>query len=103
MKKMKHATIFLFLIIAQIGYTKSIVSDYSTFNVIVKGKGNPIILINGIGCSSDVWSETVNALSSKNECHVIQIKGFAGIAPAVDLDFNKFINEIIFYIKDKQL
>jgi hypothetical protein len=36
---------------------------YPSFNVKVEGKGSPVILVCRIGCSSEVWNETVKVLS----------------------------------------
>ena len=78
-------------------------SQYKGFKVIVTGKGQPIILIPGYSCSGDVWKETVDHLKSKYECHVLTLAGFAG-APAIDTPILESVkNDILLYVKNKQL
>ncbi len=38
------------------------------FQVVVKGKGYPVLLIPGFGCIGEVWNETVSALAETHEC-----------------------------------
>ena len=48
----------------------------------VKGKGSPLLLIPGWGCSGEVWESTVAALEKRYECHVLSLPGFGG-QPAI--------------------
>ena len=48
----------------------------------VVGSGRDVILIHGLGSSSDVWRETIAAMPG-HRFHLVQIAGFAG-APAGD-------------------
>ena len=34
-------------------------------------KGSPILFIPGLGCSSDVWQETVSALITNHTCYLL--------------------------------
>lgn len=56
------------------------------YSVHVVGHGSPIYFLPGLGCSGDVWSDTVEALSATHECHVFTLAGFAG-QPAVKGEF----------------
>jgi len=47
----------------------------------VKGQGKPVIFIPGLGCSGDVWNETMERLYANYECHIINLPGFAGEKP----------------------
>lgn len=47
----------------------------------VKGQGKPVIFIPGLGCSGDVWKETMERLYANYECHIINLPGFAGEKP----------------------
>lgn len=96
MKKLAVLLIFSFLqttIYSQTG-------NYS-FNVEIKGKGKPVILIPGLACSGKVWQQTTDALEKNYECHVLTLAGFAGQKP-ITLE-NGYVpiiqKEIISYIK----
>lgn len=78
-------------------------SQYKGFQVNVTGQGHPIILIPGYSCSGEVWMETVNHLKTRYECHVLTLAGFAG-TPAVDTPILETVkNDILLYVKNKQL
>lgn len=40
------------------------------------GQGNPMILIHGMACSSDVWSEVADYYDDRYELHIVSIAGF---------------------------
>ncbi|GMQ31548.1 alpha/beta hydrolase [Algoriphagus confluentis] len=75
----------------------------NSFQVIVKGKGSPVLLFPGIGCSGEVWNETVEELSKTHECHVFTFAGFGGV-PAIEGAWLSTIKkDIVGYVKEKQL
>lgn len=47
----------------------------------VVGKGRPLLMIPGLNSSAEVWRETCLALKDV-QCHLVQLPGFAGAAPA---------------------
>jgi len=47
----------------------------------VVGKGRPLLMIPGLNSSAEVWRETCLALKDV-QCHLVQLPGFAGTAPA---------------------
>ena len=51
------------------------------FSASVKGSGPDVILIPGLASSGAVWDDTVRRLSGRYRLHVIQVAGFAGLAP----------------------
>lgn len=72
-----------------------------SFNIEIKGKGKPIILIPGLASSGKVWEETTDTLEKNFECHILTLAGFAnqkaisiknGYLPIIE-------NEIIKYIQ----
>lgn len=78
-------------------------SEKYSFNIEIKGKGKPIILIPGLASSGKVWEETTNTLEKNFECHILTLAGFAnqnaisfeeGYLPIIE-------NEIIKYIQDE--
>ena len=79
-------------------------AEITSFNVEVKGKGKPVILIHGYASSKAVWNETVDLLKSNFQCHVIQIAGFAGKESIKEEKFLvKVKNDIADYIKNNKL
>jgi N-formylmaleamate deformylase len=73
------------------------------FKVEVTGHGSPMILIPGLGCSGEVWQETVAHFQDRYECHVLTLPGFAGqkaIDPPI-LTGNR--DAILRYIHEKKL
>jgi pimeloyl-ACP methyl ester carboxylesterase len=73
------------------------------FKVIVKGKGEPILLFPGFGCSGDVWNETVAVLSQKYECHIFTFAGFGDVASIPTPWLSTIKAGIVNYVKDKKL
>lgn len=47
----------------------------------VVGQGRPLLMIPGLNSSAEVWRETCLALKDV-QCHLVQLPGFAGAAPA---------------------
>lgn len=74
-----------------------------SFNIEIKGKGKPIILIPGLASSGKVWKQTTDSLQNKFECHILTLAGFANQKP-INLE-NGFLpvvkKEIIKYIKNE--
>lgn len=70
----------------------------------IKGKGQPIILIHGMSCSSEVWDEFVDRYKTKYEIHLITIKGFGNKESA---DYEHYLqavkDELVTYTKEKKL
>jgi len=60
------------------------INDYP-FKVTIIGKGKPIILIPGLSCSGDVWSQTVDSLKNNYQCHILTLAGFSNQNP-INLD-----------------
>ena len=56
------------------------VSD-NAFTVKISGQGNPMILIPGLSSSGAVWDSTVAHYAEHYQCYVINLAGFAGVAP----------------------
>jgi pimeloyl-ACP methyl ester carboxylesterase len=68
------------------------------------GKGQPIILVHGMSCSSNVWDELVERYQGKYELHLVTIKGF-GNKEMADVDFylKEVKDELIAYTKETKL
>ncbi|MCA6361735.1 MAG: alpha/beta hydrolase [Bacteroidetes bacterium] len=74
------------------------------FTATVSGKGSPVILIPGYTCGGAVWDSTVAELRTLHQCHVLNIRGFGGVAPAAkDFSLRDVKDGIKAYIKDNKL
>lgn len=78
-------------------------SEKYSFNIEIKGKGKPIILIPGLASSGKVWEQITDSLKKNYECHILTLAGFAnqkvisiekGYLPIIE-------NEIIKYIQNE--
>lgn len=74
-----------------------------SFSVSVKGKGEPILLFPGFGCTGELWDETVAELSKTNECHIFTFAGFGGVPPIETPWLSSIKDEVISYVKEKKL
>jgi pimeloyl-ACP methyl ester carboxylesterase len=74
-----------------------------SFTVKVIGKGEPILLFPGFGCTGDLWQETINDLSKTNECHVFTFAGFGTVPPIKTPWLSTIKDEVINYVKEKKL
>jgi pimeloyl-ACP methyl ester carboxylesterase len=97
---MKTVTLFILSLVSSI-----LTSVYAqkSFEVTVKGKGAPILLFPGFGCTGELWNETVAELSKTNECHVFTFAGFGNVAPIESPWFSKIKDDVIQYVKTNKL
>ncbi len=75
----------------------------AAFKVEVTGKGQPLLLIPGLGCSGEVWQETVAKYSKNYQCHVFTLAGFAGVPAQNGPLLQTAKTEILQYIKQQKL
>jgi len=96
----KLAILIAFLLIQTTIFSQT--EKYS-FNVEIKGKGKPIILIPGLASSGKVWEQTTDTLQKNYECHILTLAGFANQKPInIENGFLPIIKmEIIDYIKNE--
>lgn len=78
-------------------------SAQAAFRVIVKGKGDPVLLFPGFGCTGEVWNETVAILAETHECHIFTFAGFGNVPPIETPWLLKIKDEVIKYVKDRKL
>lgn len=103
-RKMKK-TLLVIATVMSFGFAISQETTNQYFKVEVKGSGSPMILIPGLTCPGEVWSETVSEFKKEYQCHIISLAGFAGI-PAVDYGNSyteKMSNKLIEYIKSNKI
>ncbi|OEK06426.1 alpha/beta fold hydrolase [Roseivirga misakiensis] len=61
-----------------------------TIKTKVIGQGQAVIMIPGLTCDGSVWDETIAAMGSNYEYHVMTLPGFAGNAPLADVEAGFF-------------
>jgi pimeloyl-ACP methyl ester carboxylesterase len=91
------------LIIAFIFLISKSVFSQTAFKVEVKGKGSPVLLFPGFGCTGEVWNETVAELSKNYECHVFTFAGFGNVPPIEEPWFSTIKDQVISYVKTKKI
>jgi pimeloyl-ACP methyl ester carboxylesterase len=74
-----------------------------SFQVTVTGKGAPVFLFPGFGCTGELWNETVAELSKTNECHVFTFAGFDNLSPIESPWLSTIKDDVITYVKAKNL
>lgn len=80
------------------------VSAQTYFTAEVKGKGKPIILIHGLYCSGEVWTETVERYQKDYECHILTLSGFGGNEARLSEHFLQSVkDDVIAYVKSRKL
>ena len=95
---MKRIVCMLLLLFAYLS-----ASSQKAFEVKVTGSGKPILFFPGFACTGELWKQTVQQLSHQYECHVFTFAGF-GQVPAIDTPWLPVIKEqILSYVRDKQL
>jgi len=74
------------------------------FTVKVSGKGaRSIVFIPGLGCSGDVWNETVALFEKDHTCYVLTMAGFAGVPPQTGASFTNWEKGIAAYLHDNKI
>ncbi|OHT45940.1 alpha/beta fold hydrolase [Flavobacterium tructae] len=97
---MKTKSILLIALMLLI--SKSVFSQ-TAFKVDVKGKGAPVLLFPGFGCTGEVWNETVAELSKNYECHIFTFAGFGNVPPIEGPWLSTIKNQVVSYVKTKKL
>ena len=97
------ATIIVCLIFTGLSLVASENEHKKSFAVEVSGQGRPMILIPGLSCSGEVWSNTVNHYKISYECHVLTLAGFAGQPPLEGPFLEKVRDDLAAYIRTHNL
>lgn len=96
--KTKSILIIVFMLIV----SRPVFSQ-TAFEVEVKGKGDPVLLFPGFGCTGEVWNETIAELSKNYECHVFTFAGFGNVPPIEGPWLSTIKDQVITYVKTKKL
>jgi pimeloyl-ACP methyl ester carboxylesterase len=78
-------------------------NSQSSFKVVVSGKGQPILLFPGFGCTGEVWNDAVAELSKTHQCHVFTFAGFGNVPPIEGQWLTKIKDGIISYVREKKI
>jgi pimeloyl-ACP methyl ester carboxylesterase len=74
--------------------------------VVTRGSGPDVILVPGLAAYRDVWAEAAGALDDRYRLHLVQVKGFAGVAPGANAEgpvAAPVAEEIARYIREADL
>ena len=66
-------------------------------------KGQPMIFLPHIGCSSEMWREMAEKYKNTHACYLLDFAGFAGMPPLTGNFTQEYVEGIITFIKEKQL
>lgn len=77
--------------------------EQKAFDVVVKGKGEPVLLFPGFGCTSQVWDDVVDELSQKHELHLFTFAGFGNVTPIETPWLSTIKEQLTTYIKVNKL
>lgn len=78
-------------------------ATHPSFRVRVVGRGRPLLLLAGLGCSDAVWDGTVARYAKNYQCHMVSLAGFAGNAPIAGLPLASARHELLAYIQQQRL
>jgi pimeloyl-ACP methyl ester carboxylesterase len=84
-----YIAIIIGVLVACFVANKSHAETFEGLDVKTEGKGAAVIFIPGLNSAASVFSETCAALKLNHQCHLVQLPGFAGLAPlaVADADF----------------
>jgi pimeloyl-ACP methyl ester carboxylesterase len=54
-------------------------------SVVTRGTGPDLILVHGLGSHHNVWDSVTGPLGAKYTLHIVQVNGFAGVAPGANV------------------
>jgi pimeloyl-ACP methyl ester carboxylesterase len=93
--------ILIFLFVLHIG--SATLFSQTSFEVIVKGEGNPVLLLPGFGCTGQIWDETVAQISKNHKCYIFTFAGFGHVKPIETPWFSTIKSDLEKYIKENNL
>src|SRR5690554_1013156 len=79
------------------------VQGQKAFDVVIKGKGEPVLLFPGFACTAQVWDGVVAELSQNHELHLFTFAGFGGL-DLIEIPWLATIKEqIAIYVQENKL
>lgn len=94
---------FIFISLCFFALGQSNLYAQHSFNVEITGKGKPILLFPGFGCSGKMWEETVSQLALTHKCYTFTFAGFGNVKPIDTLWFLTIKKDVEKYIKKEKL
>jgi pimeloyl-ACP methyl ester carboxylesterase len=91
------------LFVVSLVFTVSTLHAQQSFTVEIKGKGEPILLFPGFGCTGKMWDETVAALAASHTCYSFTFAGFGNVKPVDTLWFETIKKDVTTYIEKNKL
>lgn len=79
------------------------VQGQKAFDVVVKGKGDPVLLFPGFGCTARVWDNVVEELSRNHKLHLFTFAGFGDVMPIQMPWLATIKDQIAVYVKENKL
>ncbi len=90
-----------FSLLVLFNYTIS--AQQKAVSIVKKGKGTPVFMLPGFGCSDKVWDKTIQQLHGRNAYYMVNYAGFNGLS-AIDMPWYETIKkELLLYIQVNQL
>lgn len=93
----------VFFIVSMMNCVLTFAQAQKSFEVIIKGKGEPVYLFPGFGCTGAMWLETVEELSKTHECHIFTFAGFGDVPPIESPWFTTIKEDVIKYTKTNKI
>lgn len=90
--------VFAFLILTNSSFGQTSVNVSA-----ISKKGNPIIFLPHIGCSSEMWDGIVTNYDKKYACYLVDFAGFNGLKPIDTLYTDNYVNDLRIFIKKEKL
>jgi pimeloyl-ACP methyl ester carboxylesterase len=101
----KHTWLIIFILFTTL--CAKVFSQTTTarpFKVRKSGQGKQaIFFIPGLGCSGEVWNQTVERLENNYTCYTLTMAGFAGTQPQPEATFTNWETQITRYIKEHDI
>lgn len=99
---MKKAILFISTIILALAFNSALAQN-SIQAKQLGAKGQPILFLPHVGCSSDMWKEIADHYSTTNKCYLINFAGFAGM-PAIQQPYSQqYVQGLVQFIKENKL
>ena len=93
----------LFILLSIVNLFTTKLFSQSSFSVEIKGKGEPVLLFPGFGCTGQVWDETVAQVSKTNKCYIFTFAGFGNVKPIENPWFATIKSDLEKYIIENKL
>lgn len=101
-----YVAIIIGVLVACFVANNSHAESFEELDIKAEGKGAAVIFIPGLNSSSSVFNESCAAIKSKHQCYLVQLPGFAGLAPVASTNQDFLLSmrdKIEHYVQVKKL